>query len=182
MNTPEDRVQRRKASLKRARDKYKAANRERLNEQQRQRRRANLATAAARMREYRARRPDVMKAIEARRTRSPEQKARFNRYRREWAKANPDKQREHAHRRSGRKVGRLERGTIRAIGDRQGWLCGICSTDLAASGYHMDHVVPLARGGQHRAENIQLLCPPCNLSKGAKDQEEFLARRRSVAA
>jgi 5-methylcytosine-specific restriction endonuclease McrA len=30
----------------------------------------------------------------------------------------------------------------------------------------LDHIIPLARGGGHTIDNIQFLCPPCNLSKG----------------
>lgn len=32
----------------------------------------------------------------------------------------------------------------------------------------MDHVVPLARGGAHRADNIQPLCIECNSKKGTR--------------
>jgi len=47
-------------------------------------------------------------------------------------------------------------------------MCAICSVSLVYSGYHVDHVVALARGGSNMACNIQLLCPRCNLRKGAK--------------
>jgi len=33
----------------------------------------------------------------------------------------------------------------------------------------VDHIVPRARGGQNEPTNLQLLCEPCNASKGAKD-------------
>lgn len=39
---------------------------------------------------------------------------------------------------------------------------------------HMDHVVPLSRGGQHAIGNVLPACPGCNLSKNAK----FLAEWR----
>jgi 5-methylcytosine-specific restriction endonuclease McrA len=35
-------------------------------------------------------------------------------------------------------------------------------------GMHLDHIVPRARGGADTAENLQLLCPPCNWRKGAR--------------
>lgn len=47
--------------------------------------------------------------------------------------------------------------------------CVYCNIDLQQSGYHVDHIIPLARGGSNWASNIQLLCPNCNIKKGAKD-------------
>jgi 5-methylcytosine-specific restriction endonuclease McrA len=34
--------------------------------------------------------------------------------------------------------------------------------------YHIDHIFPLSKGGEHTISNIQLLCPFCNLSKKDK--------------
>ena len=33
---------------------------------------------------------------------------------------------------------------------------------------HIDHKIPLAKGGKHIIGNIQILCPTCNIKKGAK--------------
>jgi len=33
---------------------------------------------------------------------------------------------------------------------------------------HLDHLVPLAKGGQHTLANVRWACDKCNLSKGAK--------------
>ena len=48
------------------------------------------------------------------------------------------------------------------VWSRDGGACVKCgaTTDL-----HFDHVIPLSRGGGDHAENIQLLCRTCNLSK-----------------
>lgn len=40
---------------------------------------------------------------------------------------------------------------------------------------HIDHVVPLARGGQHTITNLVPACARCNLSKGAKSVKEWLS-------
>lgn len=37
----------------------------------------------------------------------------------------------------------------------------------------IDHVVPLARGGKHEADNLVPACQSCNSSKGAKLLEEW---------
>lgn len=171
---PADRAERRRAQQQAAQRKYRAANRELLNEKQRIARKADLQKQAQRMREYRARRPEVIAAIEARRTRPEGFREQFNAYRREWAKANPDKVSEHAHKRAGRRLGALPRGTIKAVGELQRWRCAVCEADLKKVGHHKDHIVPLAMGGEHVAANIQLLCPPCNLSKGAKHPVDFM--------
>ena len=173
----EDRAARRKEQIARAQAKYKAANREKLNAASRARREADLEGAAKRMREYRKANPEIIAAIEARRVRSPEARAAFNAYRREWAKNNPDRLSEYAHRRNGSKIARLPRGTIPAIGDRQKWKCAACRTCLKRSGYHKDHIIALSAGGSNEPVNIQLLCPPCNLKKGKKHPVEFMQSR-----
>ena len=33
--------------------------------------------------------------------------------------------------------------------------------------YHVDHRMPLSLGGSNYPDNLQLLCPTCNLSKSA---------------
>lgn len=33
---------------------------------------------------------------------------------------------------------------------------------------HIDHIIPIARGGMSIVENLQLLCEHCNQKKGAK--------------
>jgi 5-methylcytosine-specific restriction endonuclease McrA len=92
---------------------------------------------------------------------------------RKYRAENPHKVREFTLRRSGRKIGRLPRGTVRAQGETQAWRCFVCRADLA-SGYHVDHWMPLAKGGAHEPGNIRLLCPTCNVRKGAKLPEVFL--------
>lgn len=64
---------------------------------------------------------------------------------------------------------------IAALRQRQRGRCANCKTSLAG-GCHVDHVVPLARGGSNWIKNIQLLCPPCNLSKKALDPIEWAQR------
>ena len=51
--------------------------------------------------------------------------------------------------------------------------CVICKSTLHKK-FHVDHVMPLARGGTNYIENIQLLCAPCNMSKSDKDPIEFM--------
>lgn len=47
-------------------------------------------------------------------------------------------------------------------------VCGICRMPLDLFGTEIDHIVPLARGGTHTADNLQAAHAFCNRSKGAK--------------
>lgn len=42
--------------------------------------------------------------------------------------------------------------------------CFYCAKILGL--YHVDHFIPLAKGGSNAAENIVIACPSCNLRKG----------------
>ena len=57
---------------------------------------------------------------------------------------------------------------VRGLLVAQGGLCRACKVSLAVVGYHVDHIVAIAKGGLNVAANLQVLCPRCNLSKGAK--------------
>lgn len=36
------------------------------------------------------------------------------------------------------------------------------------SGYHIDHHIPISRGGPHEPWNLRVACPRCNMSKSQK--------------
>ena len=95
--------EKRREQLRAANRRYKRKNRDRLNQKQRERRANNLDKEAARMREYRARKPEVIAAIEKRRNRPEGYRDKFNKYRSQWAKNNPEKLREYAHKRNGKR-------------------------------------------------------------------------------
>ena len=59
--------------------------------------------------------------------------------------------------------------------ESQNGCCVGCSCAIDDSA-HLDHIVPISRGGINTDDNVQLLCPTCNLSKGAKTMEEWRER------
>lgn len=56
----------------------------------------------------------------------------------------------------------------------QAMTCNGCRCDLNLSSYHVDHVVAVENGGSNGPENLQLLCPTCNVSKGTKDMSAWM--------
>lgn len=58
------------------------------------------------------------------------------------------------------------------IFDQQRGLCANCKETLEKSGsntYHVDHIMPISKGGSNWPSNLQCLCPTCNMRKNAKD-------------
>lgn len=44
-------------------------------------------------------------------------------------------------------------------------VCGLCHEDVDPNQFDVDHIVPLARGGEHTYGNVQATHPRCNRSK-----------------
>ncbi len=70
---------------------------------------------------------------------------------------------------------RKKRGTYsgpskKDLYERHGGRCHWCKSDLPASfsDWHMDHVIPLSRGGTDSPENVVASCRKCNAIKAAK--------------
>lgn len=99
---------------------------------------------------------------------------------RSWAERNPEKYKasnanKYAFRKS---VGaankrRVSGESILEMFSAQNGLCFYCKCHLGD--YHIDHKVPLVRGGQHERSNLCLSCPPCNIRKHAMTDQEFIA-------
>jgi hypothetical protein len=73
-----------------------------------------------------------------------------------------------AARRRSRVVGTYTGEDVRRLMVAQSSRCRACGVSLLIMGYHVDHIVAIAKGGLNVAANLQLLCPRCNLSKGAR--------------
>lgn len=58
---------------------------------------------------------------------------------------------------------------------RQKGKCYYCKIKLGSGkkAYHVDHVIPLARGGSNGPENLVIACPTCNLKKQDKLLHEW---------
>lgn len=51
--------------------------------------------------------------------------------------------------------------------------CITCKVNIKEN-YHVDHIMPLALGGDNFIANIQLLCPKCNVRKNAKHPIDWM--------
>ncbi|GAA6121462.1 HNH endonuclease signature motif containing protein [Acidovorax sp. FG27] len=78
-------------------------------------------------------------------------------------------------RRAEKNGGRYEPVSKRKVFERDGWRCYLCGCDtpLTKSGTQddaapeLDHVIPLAAGGDHTYENTRCACRRCNRAKGS---------------
>ena len=73
-----------------------------------------------------------------------------------------------AHRRAGKRQakGTFTKDHVAKMNAAQAGRCWWCGRMLTK--YHIDHRIPLSRGGSNGPENLVLACPPCNLRKHAK--------------
>ena len=99
----------------------------------------------------------------------PETMARARQQRRDWDRRNPDKVRANRKKQRARRDGatRVEVVDRTVVWDRDQGICHLCSQPADPADWHMDHRVPLARGGEHSYANVAVSHPFCNLSKGA---------------
>lgn len=95
--------------------------------------------------------------------------------RQNWEKNNPDKIRSINHAKRARRKsaeGFFTKEDIKKIIYKQKHKCAICFKPVRKN-YHVDHIIPLAKNGTNWPENLQVTCPTCNMSKGAKCPIEF---------
>ncbi len=90
-------------------------------------------------------------------------------YNRTWRRRNPDKRRMGRQRRKAMKRGSfIENVDPRVLLGYHEGLCGICGLMVDFRDFHIDHIIPLSRGGEHSYRNTQPAHPVCNLRKGSK--------------
>lgn len=99
-------------------------------------------------------------------------------YRSAWNERNKNKLRVYQANRRARSqtTGKLSQGLANRLLRLQRGKCACCGKELG-SDYHMDHIIPLARGGANTDDNIQLLRAACNLQKNAKHPIDFMQER-----
>lgn len=104
---------------------------------------------------------------------NPEKNSERNR---KWREANPEKRKVLNHNRRARikgNGGTLSKAIVQTLMTLQKGKCACCGKSLK-HGHHLDHVIPIALGGTNTDDNVQLLTPACNLSKGSKHPVDYM--------
>jgi len=60
----------------------------------------------------------------------------------------------------------------------QDWRCMYCKTIISFDTCDVDHVIPLASGGEHYLYNLAYTCRYCNRKKNAKTLKRFCKQMR----
>lgn len=117
---------------------YRQANRERLTSNDRAYGEANRERINARIEEHKRANPETYRPIGRRRSSA----------------------------RRARKLGQfVEHVDPLVVLERDDNRCGICGLDVDPLDFHVDHVIPLALGGEHSYMNTQTAHPSCNSAK-----------------
>lgn len=131
-------------------NEYRKKNPERVRQWKRESYLRNRETAIQKSREYRQLNPGKVKpTTEQQRVKSAMKRARKKSF-----------------------VGRYSKQDVADKLVNQAGKCFYCSAEL--TDYHVDHYIPLSRGGTNWPDNIVLACPECNLAKGNMMPQEFI--------
>jgi hypothetical protein len=144
--------------------KWRQNNPERFGIQQKRWRDANPEKIAKKNKRYKAKHAERLRPIAIARTT-------------QWRENNPDQLRVNSEARRARKQkapGSHTVEQIKALLESQNWQCVGCGRPLRQK-RHLDHKIPLSRGGSNDISNLQWLCPSCNCSKHNKDYAVWAA-------
>lgn len=129
----------------------------RLKHQDHERKRAAIKQA-----EFRANHPEKAKAqLKAWRARN---KSKIRQYMQKWRETHRVELALHQGARNARTKNKVDKTQIT---NWQSRICGICKKPIEGR-FHIDHKIPLVKGGLHVVQNLQLAHPTCNLQKKDK--------------
>lgn len=83
-------------------------------------------------------------------------------------KSRPSRLLENDRRRAKVRGAYVDRIYRKVVWERDCGICHLCGTVAELDNWHLDHIVPLSRGGMHSYENVAVSHPACNLRKHTK--------------
>lgn len=167
---------------------YRERDLESYNEKQRKRYRrdidkrraynaANAERIATYKREWRKANPDKVK--KHKRDSAKRHPESHNKRNKRYRDNHPEKMRQKSRTQWARRKtteGKYTQKEIDRLYEEQHGYCAYCGIRLFDR-FHVDHVVPISRGGTNHYDNLLLACPHCNQSKNDKLIEEWEAMR-----
>jgi len=76
--------------------------------------------------------------------------------------------------------GYFERVDLRAVLERDGWVCGICGGFVSLEDLSFDHIKAISLGGDHTASNLQVCHLGCNSGKSNKERAALRVLREEA--
>lgn len=106
---------------------------------------------------------------------APHRIEKRQKYIKNYKRNNPDKMYANDQKRRARKrAAPYELVNRQSIIERDNSTCYLwCGRKLLPNEITLDHVIPLARGGTHTADNLRVACGPCNFRKWKRTPEEL---------
>ena len=79
--------------------------------------------------------------------------------------------------------GTVTKDALEKMFEEQDHKCGYCGQEITKQSNkpntrHLDHIIPISRGGMNTLSNVHWVCPVCNKSKGNRLEEEWLKKER----
>jgi len=157
---------------------WRANNKERQSELEKRWREENYKQILARSRQYHKEHREERIAYSKRwREEHPEYLAKN----RQWKAEHPETRSIYRHNYDARIKGNGGAHTLEELNMlfvSQNYLCYYCNKpffdNTLNAEYHIDHKIPVSKGGTNNIDNIAISCPSCNLSKYNKTADQFL--------
>lgn len=106
---------------------------------------------------------------ELRRARTPAQREHYRRYAAAYSREHRSERASRQNKRRALKLDAFVEFVDRdEVHRRDSGRCYLCRRRVRLGRMHLEHVVPLSRGGVHAYSNCRCACPRCNLQKGCK--------------
>lgn len=163
-----------KAKIRETKKRYRSLDPERWQQYGKQYRAENFDRIAESKRDWNLRNADRLAEMTSAWKQANPEKVRE--YKRAYKRRNPDKDKQYYQQNKWRyEISRAKRRALKAKAS----IYLITSKDVSrimsrpciycgAKAEHLDHVIPLSKGGLHSVGNLAPACAKCNLSKGAK--------------